>query len=255
MQSYKDRYILIVILTVLSLICMSSANTTKYLTAKDFTGLEVIPIFENGAARIYLKGASKKYCIATIGNKKSGNTLIFLAEAKLCVFDEYKWKKLDGKYALPDDVDFVALGDSQNVIFDYKRYREKKVVKIPDKAISESAGKGFYLPKDAYAGDKKGITVEKKEVVAAERAVIKYLANNNLILYGKYGSYKKQYFGFTRTGKRFLLINYFCNDLDATGEKLSRELFVVNDGGDCFFSITVDLNTMDVNNLYVNGEA
>ena len=64
--------------------------------------------------------------------------------------------------------------------------------------------------------------------------------------------YKRQYVcGVDQHGNKLVWVNCFCYGLD--GWKTSIQ--VVMDGGDCFYSLIINLTTGKYDNLMVNGEA
>ena len=64
--------------------------------------------------------------------------------------------------------------------------------------------------------------------------------------------YKRQYVCVTdRYGNKLVWVNCFCHAYD--GWKNSIQL--VKDGGDCFYSLVINLTTGKYDNLMINGEA
>lgn len=71
-------------------------------------------------------------------------------------------------------------------------------------------------------------------------------------LWQKQPTYKRQYAGLIRDGRRLIYASFFC---DAHGEEWRRELLFVLDGGDCFFQLTFDVERGTYSDLMVNGES
>jgi len=69
--------------------------------------------------------------------------------------------------------------------------------------------------------------------------------------------YKLQYMPLTdSTGDRKVYISGFCND--AYMEELDswkKDLVIVDDGGSCFFHVTINLSRKEYEHLFVNGYA
>lgn len=71
-------------------------------------------------------------------------------------------------------------------------------------------------------------------------------------LWRKQPTYKRQYAGLLRDGRRLVYASFFC---DTGGEEWRREPLFVLDGGDCFFQLTFDVERGTYGDLTVNGEA
>ena len=65
-------------------------------------------------------------------------------------------------------------------------------------------------------------------------------------------TYKRQYWGLLKDGKRVVFANFFCNALHY--DWLHQQV-VVEDGGDCYFQIRYDVKTGTLSDLHVNGSA
>ena len=65
-------------------------------------------------------------------------------------------------------------------------------------------------------------------------------------------NYKIQFFGGINEGERILWANYFCDDANIDWEK---EIVSVDDGGNCFFNVKINLETREIFDFYINGEA
>ena len=65
-------------------------------------------------------------------------------------------------------------------------------------------------------------------------------------------TYKRQYVGVRRDGRRIVFANFFCR---AWKEDWRTEPIVVEDGGDCYFQVEYDVDKASFSNLQINGEA
>ena len=64
--------------------------------------------------------------------------------------------------------------------------------------------------------------------------------------------YVRQYAGIVEDGEELILANFFCDDVGIDWESVP---VVVEDGGDCFFRVTYDVEREGFSDLEVNGEA
>lgn len=65
--------------------------------------------------------------------------------------------------------------------------------------------------------------------------------------------YKRQYFPVINSaGQKEVWVNCFCNDFDKNWRK---EMLIVHDGGNCYFSLTINLVTKTFSRFIVNGDA
>lgn len=67
-------------------------------------------------------------------------------------------------------------------------------------------------------------------------------------------AYKRQYFGISRRGERVIYANFFCRVFEEA-QDWHQVPVQVEDGGDCYFSITYDAKHRTFKDLMVNGEA
>jgi len=68
-----------------------------------------------------------------------------------------------------------------------------------------------------------------------------------------FSEYKTQIISYTNnSGEKVIYANYFCSTF---GADWTKEFLSVDDGGNCFFNIKVNLQTEEVFDLIVNGEA
>ncbi len=94
------------------------------------------------------------------------------------------------------------------------------------------------------------------DVVALEAALPAFLQTNSQVKTEQIGeqlsAYRRQYLGLERAGKRLVFANFFCN---AKGADWKETAVVVDDGGDCYFQATYNVDTDRFISLRVNGES
>lgn len=65
--------------------------------------------------------------------------------------------------------------------------------------------------------------------------------------------YKRQYFPvINSSGEKEVWVNFFCDDFDKNWRK---EMLIVQDGGNCYFSLIINLTTKSYYRFIVNGDA
>jgi hypothetical protein len=69
------------------------------------------------------------------------------------------------------------------------------------------------------------------------------------------GSYKRQYFGYTDGGKRWILANGFCEGYWKEEDTWRDRVVLAKDGGLCFFKVRYDPSRSKFEQLEINGEA
>jgi hypothetical protein len=108
---------------------------------------------------------------------------------------------------------------------------------------------GLYPPTTSYW------TPSQSDVSAAEERLVPFLknANNPSIpeIVKSLGTYKRQYRGVMSSGKKQIVIHFFC---DAYPEDWRVEE-IVNDGGSCFFNLRFSTETQVFSDLEINGIA
>ena len=66
-------------------------------------------------------------------------------------------------------------------------------------------------------------------------------------------TYKRQYFPVVNSaGQKEVWVNCFCNDFD---KNWRSNMLIVQDGGNCYFSLTINLVTKKISRFIVNGDA
>ena len=75
------------------------------------------------------------------------------------------------------------------------------------------------------------------------------------VIAARLGSYKRQYFGYTDGGKRWILVNGFCKGHWKKEDTWRDKVVLVHDGGLCFFKVRYDPSRSQFEQLEVIGEA
>ncbi len=92
----------------------------------------------------------------------------------------------------------------------------------------------------------------KEDVARCERHFVDFLKKEAPGLLQKLHSYKRQYVGIVMNAERIIYINLFCHDL---GLDWKNQEVIVDDGGDCYLNIKVNLKTGICYDFVVNGVA
>lgn len=104
--------------------------------------------------------------------------------------------------------------------------------------------------------EKDAWTPGKDDVLKLEEKIEAYLkeaaAKKSPKLWSKIAPYKRQYVGITRSNRRQIFVNFFCNAYDTNWK---TKAVAVLDGGDCFFTVVYDVDRAAFSNLQINGEA
>lgn len=99
-------------------------------------------------------------------------------------------------------------------------------------------------------------TPSRANVLRLERKIEAYLkkaaARRSPNLWSKLSTYKRQYAGFVRNGRRMIFANFFCESLNTDWKTTP---IAVADGGDCFFNVLYDVDSATFSDLQINGEA
>jgi hypothetical protein len=75
---------------------------------------------------------------------------------------------------------------------------------------------------------------------------------NELIKLKKLSKYRRQYFGYINNkGERIIWVNYICGC--QYRKELKSNSIVVFDGGNCYWNVRVNIDTMEVFDFSVNG--
>ncbi len=101
------------------------------------------------------------------------------------------------------------------------------------------------------SGNHKRYTPTDEDIRKTIKLVEKFLGDKNEIR--KLDEYKVQFFGyFNERGEKIIWANYFCDD---DSKDWKKELVTVLDGGNCFFTVKINLDTESVFDFRVNGVA
>lgn len=106
--------------------------------------------------------------------------------------------------------------------------------------------------------------LSNKELVQVEEilqsAIVKH--NNHYVNdsdgFNKWGlelkNYKRQYVPvINQNGEKVIWINFFCQDFKHSDWR--KEILIVDDGGNCYFNIKINLTTKKYSDLQINGNA
>lgn len=110
------------------------------------------------------------------------------------------------------------------------------------------------LERSADANRKMGITPpywtpSSEDVARLERQLKPYLATTPQ---AKAQSSKRQYLGYTKDGTRWIFVNSFC-EWWMKDRSWHEDIFIVFDGGPCFFTVRYDQSNSQFHELRVNG--
>jgi hypothetical protein len=99
-------------------------------------------------------------------------------------------------------------------------------------------------------------TPRKNDILKLEKRIGGYLktaaSKASPRLWSRLPSYKRQYVGVVRGGRKMIFASFFCQTGSADWKTTP---IMVLDGGDCYFNILYDTTTAEFSNLQINGEA
>lgn len=98
-------------------------------------------------------------------------------------------------------------------------------------------------------------TPEKSHVIDLESRLMGYLkrtAPPRSQLRKDLKGYRRQYLGIVRGDREVVFASFFC---ETHRKDWTRKPIVVDDGGDCYFRIEYDPQTLTFSHLEINGEA
>lgn len=105
----------------------------------------------------------------------------------------------------------------------------------------------------------KGATLTDKEIDNMEPLITAAVNENNRNQKSKgfklftLHNYRRQYIAvINRKGEKVVWVNFFC---DSNNLEWRKEVIVVEDGGNCYFNLKINLSTKAVYELFVNGYA
>jgi hypothetical protein len=135
----------------------------------------------------------------------------------------------------------------------------------PFEVIKTEKFEGVIVPREKAVDFMKGFsgieekepwTPGKNEVLKLEEKLESYLkkaaAKRSPNLWSKLATYKRQYVGITRNGRKVIFANFFCHAFDMDWK---AKPVTVDDGGDCFFNVTYDPDSATFSDLQINGDA
>jgi hypothetical protein len=116
--------------------------------------------------------------------------------------------------------------------------------------VPETDAQGFGMGADSYW------TPTEADAQSFEQGLVEFLRaespDRSPDLWQKQATYKRQYAGFIRSSQRLIYASFFCDTFD---DRWREQVFVVMDGGDCFFQVIYNLDEAKYERLMVNGEA
>jgi len=94
----------------------------------------------------------------------------------------------------------------------------------------------------------------RRHIVALESALLPYLESQFQALAARvaYEGYGRQYAGAVQGGQPVIILNSFCDTNDLIWLEIP---YVVDDGGNCYFSVRWDVSTGTFFELRINGES
>jgi hypothetical protein len=110
----------------------------------------------------------------------------------------------------------------------------------------------------AFSGmtEKETWTPDKNEIIKLEARIKAYLkkaaAKRSPNLWSKLATYKRQYVGIMRDGRKLIFSNFFCTAYDMDWK---TKPVAIDDGGDCFFTVLYDSASASFSALQINGDA
>jgi hypothetical protein len=135
----------------------------------------------------------------------------------------------------------------------------------PFEVVKTDEFEGVIVPREraadfmkAFSGmvEKETWTPGKNEIIKLEAKIKSYLkkaaAKSSPNLWSKLATYKRQYMGIVRNGRKVIFSNFFCQSFDIDWKTTP---VAVDDGGDCFFTVLYDPGSAVFSDLRVNGEA
>jgi hypothetical protein len=126
-------------------------------------------------------------------------------------------------------------------------------------AIIPFQGKDFYGGLDS---SNKPSELTQKDISEIEKIFMRSIAEHELALLGREKDphsikneliYKRQYICYiTKKGEKIVYVNCFCGSMNIDWHK---QMMIVQDGGNCFFNLKINLSTQKYFDFMVNGYA
>jgi hypothetical protein len=143
------------------------------------------------------------------------------------------------------------LVDQNNIIAETKLSFDSNNI-----AILSNSQIRFFSLKDSLPATLSNPDMQIIEQLLSERILVhnKNIDSNNVYAgYIHSGKYKRQYIPYTGVhGEKKVFINCFCKGLD-NFDYWKEKLVEVDDGGVCFFNVTINLSTQTCGPLLING--
>ncbi|OJT17939.1 hypothetical protein BO221_43915 [Archangium sp. Cb G35] len=137
---------------------------------------------------------------------------------------------------------------------------DPKKADAPFEMVKTDEFEGVIFPRETAPSwltstDEPAWTPTRKDVLDLEERIEAYLREREQgDLWSSIASYKRQYVGLTRNGRRVIFANFFCHTFDDFFDWRTR-LVSVDDGGDCFFHVFYEPASATFSGLQINGEA
>ena len=135
----------------------------------------------------------------------------------------------------------------------------------PFEVVKTGEFEGVIIPREkardfmkVFSGmeEKETWTPGRTDVLKLEKGIESFLKKaapkGSQDLWTKIPTYKRQYIGIVRKGRKVIFINFFC---DAFNSDWKTVPVVVDDGGDCFFNVLYDPGSATFSELRINGVA
>jgi len=110
----------------------------------------------------------------------------------------------------------------------------------------------------AFSGieEKESWTPDRADVLKLEKRIESFVkkaaAKRSPNLWTKLATYKRQYIGIMRNGRKVIFANFFCEAFSINWKAVP---VAVEDGGDCFFNVLYDPASAAFSDFRINGEA
>jgi hypothetical protein len=100
-------------------------------------------------------------------------------------------------------------------------------------------------------------TPSDKEIQRLENALPAFLKRSDRTakIARNLPSYRRQYFGYSDHGEKWVLVNSFCEEYWKKNAGWRNSAVVVFDGGDCYFRVRYQVSTASFSGLDINGES
>ena len=137
----------------------------------------------------------------------------------------------------------------------------RKIPQVSGEIITEDNYKGIVLEKEKLdylpvEVDSLETWIPKENDIRLAEQILSEFIQKDSVLSFPLNEYTRQYFGIIENSDKVIYINSFCmEEDDSFMEGWKTDFIEVEDGGDCFFQIKVNLEKEDCYEFYINGEA